>query len=107
TDVPFSTATRASYGFLTTDANGNGMIDWQDFNYIEGAVDLLAAVGGGECDPVGNPGGNPGWNPGGTFESVALAETPEIVPVTTEGLYQAGAGGLTATGSGFGLYVNG
>lgn len=106
-DVPFSPATRSSYGFLTTDANGNGVIDWQDFNYILGANDLLRGVAGGECDPAGNPGGVPGWNPAGTFPSVELTDTPEIVPVSTQGLRLEGAAGLGATGHGFGLYVNG
>lgn len=102
-DVPFKETAQASYGFLTTDANGNGFLDWQDFNFIDGALQILRLVGGGDCDAAAGT----SWDPGATADSVLLAETPTIMPVSTQGLTQMGVAGLSATGMGFGLYVNG
>jgi hypothetical protein len=88
-DVPvlFKPSTQASYGFLTTDANGNGVIDYDDFIYIEGVRD-----GAVTCSRVA---GAP---------TLQLAATPTLVPVNTT---RAAIGGMTATGTGFGLYING
>ncbi|MFW6088933.1 MAG: hypothetical protein ACODAB_04210, partial [Gemmatimonadota bacterium] len=102
-DVPFKETAQSSYGFLTTDANGNGFLDWQDFNYIDGALQILRLVAGGDCDAAAGS----SWDPDGTLEPVSLSETPTIMPVSTQGLTQMGVAGLTATGEGFGLYVNG
>lgn len=102
-DVPFASHAGPSWGFLTTDANGNGVLDWQDFNYIDRAHQVIRNVGGGNCDAAG--GGS--WDPGGIFTPVSLVNTPALVPTSTDGMDQAGAAGLAQTGTGFGLYVNG
>lgn len=88
-DVPviFKPSTQASYGFLTTDANGNGVLDYDDFIYIDGVNEasiLCSRVAGA---PV-----------------VQLAEAPVLMPVNTT---RAAIGGMTPTGMGFGLYING
>jgi hypothetical protein len=102
-DVPFKADIQGSFGFLNTDSNGNGFLDWQDFNYIDGATQILALVGGGNCDEAG--GG--AWDPGGTVVPVSLESSPTLMDVSTQGMDQAGVAGLTSTGTGFGLYVNG
>jgi hypothetical protein len=102
-DVPFYPRATASYGFLTTDGNGNGFLDWQDFNYIDGAHQTLQRVGGGNCDAAG--GG--AWDPGSAITPVSLASAPVIMGVSTEGLYEVGVAGISQTGMGFGLYING
>ncbi len=104
TEVPFAPKVRASWGFLTTDANGNGFIDWNDFNYLDPALEIIRdAVGGGECGgaDVDN------WLPVGP--SVDLVATPSLVPTSTDGIAdgQNFYDGLSQTGQGFGLYVNG
>ena len=102
-DVEFKPSTQSSWGFLTEDANGNGVLDWQDFNHVDGALQILRLVGGGNCDAAAAS----SWDPGAAITPVELTSTASLVPVTTQGLYQAGAAGLTATGQGFGLYING
>jgi len=104
-DVPvmFKPTAQASYGFLTTDANGNGFIDWQDFNYIDGALQILRSVGGGNCDAAA--GGS--WDPGGVLTPVQLTDTPTIVPTSIAGIDDIGIADLEQTGQGFGLYIDG
>lgn len=102
-DVPFKPSAQSSYGFLTTDANGNGFLDWQDFNYIDRAHQILRLVGGGDCDAAAGS----SWDPGGAITPIQLSSTATIMPVSTEGLADFGIAGLAATGNGFGLYVNG
>ncbi len=102
-DVPFHPKAGATWGFLTTDSNGNGVLDWQDFNYIDRAHQIVRGVDGGNCDEVG--GGR--WDPAGAFTPVDLTSTPTLVPTSTEGLDVAGVAGLTQTGTGFGLFVFG
>ena len=104
-DVPvmFKPTVQASYGFLTTDANGNGFIDWQDFNYIDGALQILRNVGGGNCDAAAGT----SWDPNAEYTPVQLTDTPTIVPTSIDGIYDIGIDGLEATGQGFGLYING
>jgi hypothetical protein len=88
-DVPvlFKPSTQASYGFLVTDANGNGFIDYDDFISIEGvhAATVTCARAAGA-------------------QVVQLQPTPSIVPVSVGTGSRAS---LTQTGMGFGLYVNG
>jgi hypothetical protein len=102
-NVPFDTEVGTTWGFLTTDANGNGFLDWQDFNYIDGALQMVRNVDGGNCDAVG--GGR--FDPGFAFTPVPLVNTPTIVPTSTDGLTFAGIAGMVQTGTGFGLFVNG
>lgn len=87
--VLFKPSVQASYGFLVDDANGNGVIDWQDFNYIRGASQPINA--GGVCT--------------GLSDRVSLQAAPKLVPVTTAGTITTTP--MTPTGQGFGLYVNG
>ncbi len=104
--VPFAPKVRASWGFLTTDANGNGFIDWNDFNYLDPALETIRdGVGGGECGGAGT--GRFNWNPVGP--SVDLVEAPSLVPVSTDGIAdgQNFYDGLSQTGRGFGLYIHG
>lgn len=102
-DVPFKPTTQSSYGFLTTDGNGNGFLDWQDFNYVDGAVQILRLVGGGSCDAAAGT----SWDPGSAITPVPLSATPTIMPVSTQGLTQMGVAGLASTGTGIGLYIDG
>lgn len=102
-EVPFKPSAQSSYGFLNTDANGNGFLDWQDFNYVDGALQILRLVGGGNCDAAAGT----SWDPGSAFSPVSLEQTPTMMPVSTQGLTQMGVAGLASTGMGFGLYING
>jgi hypothetical protein len=102
-DVPFHPKAGPTWGFLTADSNGNGVLDWQDFNYIDRAHQILRGVDGGDCDPAG--GGR--WDPAATFTPVNLASTPSLVPTSTEGLDEVGIAGLRRTGEGFGLFIFG
>jgi hypothetical protein len=100
--VLFSPKVRASYGFLTQDANGNGLIDWNDFNYLDPIIDIIPTIGGGNCDGAG--GG--AWTPVGP--AVDLVQQPSLVATSTEGMDQSfGTTTFTQTGTGFGLYING
>lgn len=106
-DVPFSGRAGASWGFLTTDANGNGVIDWHDFNYIDGALPIIRQVDGGPC----NAAENTRFDPDGSARSVSLVSEAERVPTSRAGMdlamdLEAGAP-LPHTGAGFGLYVAG
>jgi len=104
TIVPFAPKVRASWGFLTTDANGNGFIDWNDFNYLDPVLETIRdGVRGGECGGADNG----DWVPVGP--SVDLSDTPAIVATSTDGIAdgQNFYDGLLQTGTGFGLYIHG
>jgi hypothetical protein len=104
TVVPFAPKVRASWGFLTADANGNGFVDWNDFNYLDPALETIRdGVGGGECGGADQP----AWVPVGP--AVDLVDTPSIVATSTDGIAdgQNFYDGLVATGTGFGLYIHG
>ncbi len=90
-DVPFKPNVQASYGFLNTDADGDGVISYADFNYIANISPLLEDFG--FCGHTDNP-----------ARYVQLEATPKIVPISLEG---SNAPGLPQTGMGFALYVNG
>jgi len=102
-DVPFSPKAGPTWGFLVDDSNGNGMLDWQDFNYIDRAHQILRQVDGGNCDAEG--GGR--WDPADAFTPVDLASTPQLMATSTAGLDVAGVGSLPQTGVGFGLFAYG
>lgn len=102
-DVDFKPTAQSSYGFLNTDGNGNGFLDWQDFNHIDNALQILRLVGGGDCDAAAET----SWDPGAVLTPVSLESAPTLMPVSTEGLADFGVAGLSSTGMGFGLYVNG
>jgi len=102
-DVAFSPKASATWGFLTTDANGNGFLDWQDFNFIDGALQQVQNITGGNCDAAAGT----MFNASGTAVPVSLASSPTLMPTSTDGLDQSGIAGLVQTGMGFGLYVDG
>ncbi len=98
-DVPFHAVPQASYGFIP-DRNGNGAIDWIDIYGVEGIAPVvagLAAPPASFCAGAHDPG--PGLRP-------PLTAQPTIGPVSTS-LATEGPAGLPATGTGFGLYING
>jgi len=106
-DVPFSPRAGASWGFLTTDANGNGVIDWHDFNYIDGALPIVRQVDGGFC----NAAEGTSFDAGMAASPVSLRREATRVRTSTAGMdaivdLENGAT-LPQTGNGFGLYVNG
>ncbi|MGQ0560685.1 MAG: hypothetical protein ACT443_02275 [Gemmatimonadota bacterium] len=92
TSVIFKPTVQASFGFLNTDANGNGVIDWNDFDYIENVAPSIGPLG--FCDPPDDP-----------AEFIRLQQAPVIKPVSFSGGSNRAA--YTAEGQGFGLYVNG
>jgi hypothetical protein len=99
-DVPFAATMQASYGFIP-DVNGNGNVDYFDAYGLDGTAEDVAAlasptVGAAFCATEHDPG--PGNRP-------SLTAQPTIGPVSTS-IATEGAG-LTATGTGFGLYING
>ncbi len=89
-NVQYKPVPQATYGFIG-DANADGVISWDDFNYLEtssqGAEDL------GFCNHT-----DPG--PGARAQ---LAQQPIILPVSTDGAQVA----PPQTGIGFGLYIDG
>ena len=92
----FKPTAQASYGFLNKDANGNGVIDWDDFNYI---TNVSPAVKDGNaaalsCNHVDN-----------AATRVDLEPTAKISPVSFSGAVAGGA--FPVQGQGFGLYING
>src|SRR5436309_1198078 len=94
-DVPFHAIPQAGYGFIG-DANGNGRIDWRDFDRLEGAAQAEADLG--FCA---------GTDPGPGLRAV-LVNQPVFGKVTVGGASPTGTlAGWTATGSGFGIYING
>lgn len=106
--VAFNPRAGPTWGFLTTDSNGNGVLDWHDFNYIDGALEIIRQVDGGACNTFA--GGATRFDAGLTATPVNLASSPRIMPTSTEintvvDLENGAA--LPQTGSGFGLYVNG
>ncbi len=88
-NVPFNPNARASYGFLTTDANGNGFLDWQDFDYLDGLAQNAAALG--FCTFLTVP------------PTITLAPDPVMMATSTQG---NSLGSMSATGQGFALYIN-
>lgn len=103
--VQFSSGAGPTWGFLTTDANGNGVLDWQDFNYIDRALQVVRQVDGGDCDL--DDGAGTGFNVGGDPQPVQLTQTPQLVATSTDGLDKEGVQNLEQTGQGFGLFING
>ena len=105
-DVPFSSVVGASWGFFTTDANGNGVLDWHDFNYIDGALQVLQQVDGGDCNSFA--GGR--FDAGLTASPAPLTQTPSLVATSTDlnsNVDLENGAALPQTGTGFGLFING
>jgi len=95
-DVPFSTTSRASWGFLNTDQNGNAMIDWDDFMYLETVRDLCGVNGFCAGSGLGTVDGD---EPAAVLENVA-----RLVDISTQ---DTQVPGVTSTGKGVALYING
>lgn len=100
-DVPFKATPQASYGFVD-DNNGNGVIDWQDFDALDGVAQHEANIGFCLADPgAGNRG--------------LLVQNPAILPVSTNGgtfpapftTETSDPANFATTGTGFGIYING
>jgi hypothetical protein len=93
--VLFAPDLGATYGFVT-DADGDGVISWEDFSYIPGVAAFWAELVGanGPTDPA---------------QARPLVATPTVTPVSTS--FAGSSATLSvpyvATGSGFGLYING
>jgi hypothetical protein len=95
--VRFAPDVGASYGFVA-DGDGDGVISWEDFNFIPGVVAFWA-------ENVGSNGPTDPAAPG-----VPLTPAPAVTSVSTS-FTGSNATTLsvpyTATGQGFGLYING
>lgn len=105
--VAYSPTAGPTWGFLTTDANGNGVIDWHDFNYIDGAIQIIRQVDGGSCNAFAGDRFDADLN----ADSVRLVDTPSLVATSTAGMditvdLENGAS-LPQTGTGFGLFAYG
>jgi hypothetical protein len=90
--VPFRATYQAAYGFIG-DFDGDGVISWRDFDYIEGIADVLSQFG--FCQATGLGAGN---------NSLMVAQ-PIVMATSTDG--NAGAGAMPTTGTGFGFLING
>ena len=108
-DVPTTGYPDATYGFVQ-DANGNGVIDWQDFNGMLRVFDQFnpASFGGGDCDAFN----------GGVLQTNIPAAQPLLPTASLSTVHVAdfeyawadpanGAATWTGTGQGFGLYISG
>ena len=98
TPVIFKPSAQVSYGFLTDDANGNGVIDWGDFHFINNISPIILGLQSGAGLGCGHAAGNP------INLKQALAAA-DLKPVSLEGTTTATA--KTASGVGFGMYING
>ncbi|MFQ5529892.1 MAG: hypothetical protein ACE5FP_06020, partial [Gemmatimonadota bacterium] len=107
-NVPVVFAPRAGpgvFGFIT-DANANGMLDWHDFNYIDGALEIIRQVDGGNCNIFGGA----RFDAGLTATPISMTSSPTILPTSTfmDAVVDLENGAaLPVTGTGFGMYVNG
>ena len=100
-NLPFHAIAQAGYGFIA-DANGNGRIDWRDFDRLEGVANAEANIG--FCA---------GTDPGAGNRAL-LVNQPVFSKVTVRGAADSVPSVATtnfanwqATGSGFGILING
>ena len=100
-NVIFKANPQASYGFLNTDANGNGFIDWDDFQYLDAVAQTADALA--FCGPA-SAGGGGGSSTNYRSRIVRLESTPRLQSVSAS---LATFPTMARTGNGFGLYVNG
>jgi hypothetical protein len=108
-DVPFTGNPDATYGFVQ-DANGNGVIDWQDFNGTLRVLDQFnpATFGGGDCDAF-----NTGVVQFNIPQALPLTETATMQTTHIANFENAwadpanGYSTWTGTGQGFGMYISG
>jgi hypothetical protein len=102
--VPFQENPSASWGFLNTDGNGNGVLDWHDFDYLDPVREQTWGYQG-FCEL---------WVAPDLPPPSILETTPTLQPVYLGGgnplIIDEETGEpdpMPATGNGFGLYVNG
>ena len=95
--VDFKESIQQTYGFLNTDGNGKGVIDWQDFDYLDPIRD--AALDLGFCEFTDGGVTNPARS---ALESVAV-----IQPVNLDGLSPLEGEAMPSLGNGFGMVLNG
>ncbi len=109
-DVPTTGFPDATYGFVQ-DANGNNVIDWQDFNGMLRVWDQIndeSIFGGGNCN--GFDGGDLQTN---IPSPLAMLPTATLQTVHVDNFEYGwadpvnGAATWTGTGQGFGLYISG
>jgi len=97
--VDFKEAPQMSYGFLNTDGNRNGVIDWQDFDYLD-VIRQATSITNTFCELFSAGVTNPARS--------VLAAAATIQPVFLGGGNPLINGDpMPATGNGFGLYING
>lgn len=100
-NVPFKPSAQSSYGFFV-DANSNGMIDWRDFDRVDGVKQQIDNIG--FCGLTGATAGAP--SAGAPVRS--LVNTATLTPVSVAGASPtASEAGFVTTGNGFGMYLNG
>ncbi|HUF11689.1 MAG TPA: hypothetical protein VMN78_01150 [Longimicrobiales bacterium] len=92
TPVMFKPSVQQNWGFVA-DGNGNGIVEWTDFHFIDGASQVLGPA---------NPNLSFCGHPDDPAARTQLSATPVVGPVSTQGV----GSGFTATGTGFGLYIN-
>ena len=88
-----------TWGFMNTDANGNGVIDWQDFDYLE-AMNQNTNAG-----PDAGLGFFCALGDRGLIPPIATLDNAPQFQATSTSMDQPE--GMPTTGTGFGLYVNG
>lgn len=81
--VPYSQAIRGSYGFVNDDANGDGVIEYVDFWYLDG-LQKTSTIGCASSGP----------------DMTTLSPQPQLRPVDVDGNRQA-------NGQGFAMYIAG
>ena len=96
-DVPFKDIPQGSYGFLT-DNNGNGKIDWNDMDYVEGVHQAIVHLGFCALTTLLPP-----------ASRARLTQTASLTNVSTmtdpPGTFNPA--NFATTGQGFGFYING
>jgi hypothetical protein len=90
--VDFKPTPQMSYGFLNTDGNGNGVIDWHDFDFLD-VIQQATNITNTFCEGA----------PGAT---TALEQSATIQPVSLDGTNPS-AGPMASAGNGFAMYING
>jgi len=89
--VDFKEAPQMSYGFLNTDGNGNGVIDWHDFDFLD-VIRQASTITNAFCS-------------GNAATRSVLAAAAQIQPVFLGGGLVGDP--MPATGNGFAMYING
>jgi hypothetical protein len=97
TAVDFTPNLKTGWGFVG-DNDGDGYISWRDFSLVEG----LAQIEDNATGPLGFC----GFTDPGAGARASFLNAPVVMPTSTDGNTRATAV-AAATGTGFGLYING